>query len=340
MRKAIPFLALLTLTGLILVQVGCSKDEDPVTPPPACSIVVDEFNSWDFFYTGDDINIRWTKTTGDNVQIELFKGAAPAGVITASTPNTGFFPWLNSTTFGRDSGEDFSIKVTHLQDAACGDQTNEFEMIDVSNCFIKFPWTVRDSIEAQNAGNEFIITWESDHTSGFVDLELWRHPYLDLPVKVEDLALNLPDNGTFTWTVDSYHQGTNPNFSFRIRDVNAHRCTDTSVNFIIIDNEICTIDVLGISEGQTYAQGTVIPISFAFENSSGVVDLKLYSGNAEPPVGSITDGFDTQNGTINFNWTVTDFGHPGPSYSAFNVKAWDSDDDNCIGESGHFTIAQ
>lgn len=339
MRKAIPFLSLLTLMGLILVQVGCSKDEDPVTPE-ACLIVANEFNPWEFFYTGDDINIRWTKNTGDNVKIELFKGVNAAGVITAGTPNNGFFPWLNSTTFGQDSGEDFSIKITHLQDAACGDQTNEFEIIDVSNCFIKFPWTVRDSIVTQTAGNEFIITWDSAHTSGFVDLELWRHPFLDLPFKVEDLALNLANNGTFTWTVDSYNQGTNSNFSFRIKDVNAHRCTDSSVFFTIIDNEICTIEVLGINESQTYVQDAVLPISFAFDNSSGFVDLRLYSGNIPVLNGIIVDGFDTENGVLPYNWTVTDFGHTGPSFSSYRIKAWDTNDDNCIGESGHFTIAQ
>ena len=344
MRKTIPLLALLMLSGLLLVQIGCGKDEDPVTPPAACSIEVTEFNSWEFFYTGDNINIRWNQTTGGNVKIELLKGPDVAGVITASTPNDNFFPWIDTTTFGQESGEDFSIRITHLQDSACSDQTNAFELINVSSCFLKFPWAGRDTITIQRAGNPFDIRWQSANTSGMVNIELWRRPFLDVPYKVEDLAMDLPLSGagvdTFTWTVDSYNLGTTSGFYFRIADVNAHRCTDTSVLFAIIDEEICTIDVLGINSGQTYAQGAVIPISFGFENSSGVVDLRLYTGNEPVTGGIIANGFDTQNGVINFDWTVTDYGHPGPSFSAFNVKAWDSNDDHCLGESGHFTIAQ
>ena len=99
-------------------------------------------------------------------------------------------------------------------------------------------------------------------------------------------------------------------------------------------------DVLGISEGQVYPAGTNLPISFAFENSSGVVDLRLYTGNIPVVGGIIANDFDTQNGTVPFMWTVNDYGHPGPSYTAYNVVAFDSNDDNCIGESGHFTIPQ
>ena len=341
MRKAIPFSALLVLLGLLVVQIGCSKDEDPVTPPPACSITLTTPKANDSFFTDDEINIRWDRATGENVRISLYKGGIDIGTIKADHTNTGtagFFPWLNPETFDQDSGEDYSIKVASLQNPDCFDLTENFEMIDVSNCFLKFPWKL--DLPDQIAGNTFQVIWESAHTSGFVDLELWLDPFMEAPFKVEDLALNLEDTGSFSWTVDSYNVGTKSGFFFKITDVSAHRCTDSSVPFTIIDDVICTIEVSGISKDRVYNQGEVIPITFPLENSSGFVDLTLYSGNDPVDSGIIVKNFDTDNGTLPFNWTVTDFGHPGPSFVAFNIRVVDSNDDNCKNKSENFTIAQ
>ena len=142
-----------------------------------CSITMATPHGGESWYTGEDINIRWVQTIGDNVKIELFKGAGLAGIISASTPNDGYYPWINCTTFGEESGENYSIKVTHLQDSNCSDQSEFFELIDVSTCFIQFPWTQYDPIPDLEAGNDFVITWVSGHTSGAVDLELWYEPF-------------------------------------------------------------------------------------------------------------------------------------------------------------------
>jgi hypothetical protein len=294
----------------------------------------------EYWFTGDQINIRWERTTGDSVEIELFKGADLAGMITPSTLNNGFYPWLSSITFGQGSGEDYSIKVTHLKESDCSAQTELFELIDISNCYIKFPWTMKDSIPDLTAGREFLISWASEHTSGNVDLELWDEPFLQQGVLVGVIAQDLPDTGSYMWTVDSFHHGTDMGFRFKIRDVDAHRCGDTSVPFKIIDEDNCSIDVLGINGGYEYPQDEILPISFALENSSGVVDLKLYSGNIPVTGGTIIEGFDTQNGTVIYNWVVTDYGHGGPAYDRFNIRAWDSSDEYCVGQSVYFAIAQ
>ncbi len=339
MRKTIPILAFLLVLGLTLVQVGCSKKEDPVTPPPTCSITLDEINEWDWWFTGTQINIRWVKTTSGNVKIELFKGDDVAGTITASTLNNGYYPWLSSTTFGQESGEDYSIKVTHLTDSGCSDQTRLFELIDVSNCFIKFPWTVKDSIPNLTAGNKFKISWTSEHTSGAVDLELWYEPFAQVGTLVGVIAEGLPDTGSYWWTVDSFHRGTDEGYRFKIRDIDAHRCGDSSVPFMIIDEDNCSIKVLGINGGHEYLPGEIIPISFTFENpTSGVVDLRLYSANRPVDGGRIVDNFDTQNGAVMYDWTVTDFGDPEPTFNRYNIRAVDSNDEYCVGKSSEFTI--
>jgi hypothetical protein len=345
MRKAINLLTLLTLVGLVLFQVGCSKDEEETTtPPPACSIVLDQFNSWDFYYTGDTINIRWTKTTGGNVMIQLYKGPNPVGVITASTTNSGYYPWLKCSTFGQDSGEDFSIKVTHLDDSTCGDQTNTFEMIDVSNCYIKFPWTEKDTIPDQKAGELLEITWDSSNTTGEVNLELWYEPFAGRGDLVGVIAENLANTGSYNWTVDTFNRGTDFGYRLKIADVQYLGCADRSVPFFILDDENCSIEVLGVNQGQTYDPGEVIPLTFLMENSSGIVDLKLYSGNQQvnvPPMnGIIIQDFDTLNGTAVYNWTVSAMDHDQPAYNRFNIRAFDVDDDYCVGKSSEFTISQ
>jgi len=341
MRKATTFLIFMALAAALTLQVGCNSDDPPVTPPPACAITMSTPVGGESWFTGDQINIRWTQTTGGEVMIELLKGATTAGVISASTANNGFYPWLSSSTFGQNSGEDYSIRVSSLTSANCSAQTNPFELVDVSNCFIKFPWTDMNPIPPQKAGFPFLIEWDSEHTSNALDIELWYEPFAQLGELVGIIAQDIPDTGSYLWTVDSFNRGTDEGYRFKIQDVDATACNDASVRFGITDEVNCSIAVLGINGGTTYQQGQVIPISFNFENSSGIVILRLYSGNIPVNGGLITlTPFDTENGTLNYPWSVTSFGHPGPSFNRFNIRAWDADDEYCVGESDDFTIAQ
>jgi hypothetical protein len=347
MRKAIPISVLPVLAGLLVVQVGCSKKDDTVTPPPPeCAIAMTFPQGGESYYTGSQVSIRWTQTTGGNVKIDLLKGGAPAGTIAASTVNTGFYPWLSSSTFGQVSGDDYTVRVSHLTDTGCADTGLPFELIDVSNCFIKFPWTAKDSIPdlVADGAHTFEITWNSGNTAGFVDLELWWEPFAQTGDLVAVIAENLADTGSYTWLVDSYNWGSDEGFRFKIKDGQFNDCADTSVRFNLTDDVICSIDILGINGGLEYAQGEVIPLTFGLENSTGVVKLKLYSGNipvnAAPLYGVITESFDTQNGTATFDWTVSDLDHGGPVFNRFNIRAFDLGDDYCVGQSADFAIGQ
>ncbi len=345
MRKAIPLLVLSLILGLLLVQTGCSKKEDPVTPDPvACAITMTNPGEFEGqkFDTGLPINIRWTKTTGGNVKIELFKGADMVGTISDQTLNDGFHPWNSSTTFGQPTAEDYSIGVTHLSDASCQGRTNTFKMVDISNCFVTFTLAGRDNLPDQVAGDELVITWESGHTSGFVNLELWYEPFTQMGELVGIIEEHVVDSGTYSWIVDSFNQGADIDEGYRlkIRDDRPgdHNCDDRSVPFRIADDFNCFIEVMGIGGGQSFGLGTVLPISFGFVNSSKVVRLRLYTGNLQVPVGLITNSFDTQNGTASFNWTVDYYQHNQPVFNRFNVRAFDVDDEYCVGQSSNFAI--
>ena len=335
MRKSTLILALLPILVLTLLQTGCSDDEDPVEVPPECKITMDSPGAvgGEEWCTGQDINIRWSKTTGDNVMIELYKGPDLAGTISPSTPNDGFFPWLDCTTFGQGSSPDYSIKVTHLGDAACSDVTGTFAMTDVSSCDISFP---AHAIGELTAGIHYNITWTSTNTTGFVNLELWYEPFAALGELVGIIGENIANTDSYLWTVDSFHWGTSDGYRFKIRDADdcAASCNDVSLPFKIIDEDNCSIEVMGISDGSVFDPGQTVPLTFGLENSSGVVKLELYSAAVPVTPGVITPRFDTQNGTAVFNWTVTDFAHNGPAFDRYNIVATDVYDEYCVSKDG------
>ena len=68
--------------------------------------------------------------------------------------------------------------------------------------------------------------------------------------------------------------------------------------------------------------------------------LRLYAGNLQVPGGLITSSFDTQNGTLDFNWTVDYYQHNLPVFDRFNVRAFDVNDEYCVGISETFAISQ
>ncbi len=343
MRKATLFSVLLVFLGLLVIQVGCSKDEDPVTPPPtACKITMVTPKAGDQLSTDNSIKIRWERTTGDNVRIDLYKGGNIAGIIKAdhtSTAADGFYSWESPETFGNGTGDDYSIKITSLKNPDCFDQTGNFRIEDLSNCFLKFPWKL--DLPDMTAGDEFLISWDSEFTSGFVDLELWLDPYMQAPFKVEDIVLDLEDTGSYNWIVDSYNLGTKTSYFFKIFDVTAQEtCTDSSIPFTIVDEANCNVGVGGIDDVKIYTQGEVLTIFFYLEHSSGFVDLELYVGKERVVNGGIVENFNTEGGTLSYDWTVTDKGYIGPPFDAFNIRVIDSIEPNCMGESLKFEIAQ
>ena len=73
---------------------------------------------------------------------------------------------------------------------------------------------------------------------------------------------------------------------------------------------------------------------------SGVVRLELWSANVKVNGGNITSSFDTQNGTAEYQWEVDYYQHNGPVWDRFNVRAYDVDDEYCVGVSSEFAIPQ
>ncbi|MBN1783168.1 T9SS type A sorting domain-containing protein [bacterium] len=77
---------------------------------------------------GDDAGIQWDAipTAGQEVKIELLQGNEPKQILTASTPNDGFFSWRVSWQL--DPGTDYRIRVSSVSNPDIFDTGNAFEI--------------------------------------------------------------------------------------------------------------------------------------------------------------------------------------------------------------------
>lgn len=312
---------------------GCGGDSggDP-EPTPECSISAVNTGLVSSWLSGEEMRIRWTAVGGPGtVVIELLKGGAVVSTIAASTANDGFFSWAAASTGGQANGSDFGVRVTATGDVDCTSEVNDLTITDVAGCNITFTATV-DSI---TAGETFDITWTGNNTSGTVDIELWTSTFgQGLDQQVGTVVFGAADTGTYSWAVDSFNNGTYGFYRYVIRDPLVAGCEAVSPQFAMIDEENCSIGVFGPATQPLWNNGDQMLITFTSENSSGQVDLRLYAGNLWVPGGVIADNVPAAG---EFPWTVSDFGFTASSTS-YNIRAIDSVDGYCTGESDRFTI--
>ena len=324
-------LPLLALT--IGFGVGCGGDDGGgPEPEPECAISAVNTGLEDSWQTGEEVNIRWTHNgVPGTVDIALLKGGAPVSTIATATGNDGFFSWTQASTGGQANGSDFGIRVTGTGVAACSSEVNDLTIIDVSGCDITFTGV----LGLVTAGESFDITWTGFHTSGTVDIELWTSSFGDeLDQQVGTVVSGAADNGTYTWTVDSFNNGSYGFYRYVIRDPDVADCEAVSGQFAMIDEVNCAIGVLGPATQATWDNGDQMLITFTATNSSGVVNLRLYAGNEWVPGGLIADNVTM---AVGFTWTVTDFGFT-TSNTNYKIKAIDAADGYCTGDSDRFTI--
>ncbi len=344
MRRMISLAALVLLGGALLVQIGCSKkDDNPTTPPPPCSINILSPAAGSSFLSGtDQTTIRWEKAgASKTVRIDLLKGAGFDSTIVAawtSITTPASYSW-NVSSMGQGSGDDYALRITAAEDTACNATVGPLTILQVNNCSVTFPYTVKDSIPEQTAGDVFDIEWTAVETTGKVTLELYDSgPGGNPGNRVGLIAADVDAAaGTYAWTVDSFNRGTYDFFRLRIYDSQLTGCTQWSIPFRIVDDVICTIDVLGISQDTVFNPGQTATLTFNGSNNSGLVNLRLIAGALDVPGGNIVTGYDLSQGA--FTWTVTDFGWNDDN-SRYKIQATDSSDEYCIGESERFTITR
>ncbi len=90
--------------------------------PNVNTLIVLEPNGGEVFDFNSTTEIQWLSNTPGNVKIELLKGGNLQSVIAANETNDGSYNWLVSPAL--PAGNDYSIKISSIADAAFSDTSN------------------------------------------------------------------------------------------------------------------------------------------------------------------------------------------------------------------------
>ena len=325
---------LLVLPVFFLFQSGCGGDDDPGDPQPEeCSLTVTAPIAGSSYLSGERVGITWNKQgTAAQVVIELLKEGDQVAVID-TVANDRYQRWT-ADTMGAVSGDDFALRLTALGEAGCTDTSDEFTILDVSGCNLAF--TMADTAFL-DAGMQYEVTWDSEHTAGSVDLELMRG---DLPddEPVGFIASNIPDSGSYLWTVDSLHQGTYDYYYLRITARDVADCSAESNTFRINDDDICEIWINEPQPGVHWISGETRNIVFtAPDPATTHVNINLYEGVQF--VNNIAANVATTGAQQSVSWVVNTTGSASPG-TTYRIKISDAVDQYCVGWSEHFTITE
>jgi hypothetical protein len=321
----------------VLAGCGGGGDDDGGggNQPQPCSITNVSTGAQTSWLVGVDgpVNLRWDRTgAATAVKIELLKAGAVVSVVAASTANDGFHPWTPSTG-GQPDGSDFGLRVTALGETGCAGERNGLTLRDVSGCALD--WSLGD-LEEVMAGQALDLTWTSTATTGLVDIELWQDDLGSEPQLVGIIVAGTGDDGSYTWNpIDSFHFGSNDWFVLRLADPIVPGCEAWTEPFSMVDDVVCTCAVSGFQPGSTFAQGSTMSLFVEQQNGSGFVDLRLVAGALPVTGGTIATGVPVSQF---YDWVVTDFGFADAERTRFRIRATDSADGYCVGQSDVFTI--
>jgi predicted small lipoprotein YifL len=336
MKKTIVFAIPTILAMVFLVLAGCGGDDGPSNPPSeTCAITVTGPAAGAEYLSGEDVSITWTER-GDAAQvvIDLLKAGEQVGTI-STTANDGYKGW-EATTMGALSGPDFAIRVAAVGEEDCSGTSAQFQILNIADCSFGFtidfdpdddPETPFELLE----GQEFEITWDSENTTGFVDIALMRQDGV-----VGYVGSGLQDTGSYVWTVDSFHQGTYPFYYFRISDRTVEGCQTESDMFPIIDENVCEIWIDTPQAGTVWERGASVNIAFTAPYlDTSAVNINLYQGSVF--VNNIANSVEVTHDLQQVPWTVDTTGSSSPS-TEYRIKISDAQDQYCVAWSESFTI--
>lgn len=315
---------------------GCGGDDGGGggTDPLPCAITNVNTGAQTSWLVGldDPISVRWDhQGSATAVRIDLLKAGVPVFVVMASTPNTGYYPWVAPTTGGQADGSDFGLRVTALGETGCAGEKTGLTLTNVAGCTLTWTMAPPNPI---NAGEVVLLKWSGVATGGLVDIELWQNAVEAQLVGV--VARETPDDGQFTWNpVDSFNFGTSDSFYLRLSASLVPDCEVLTDRFRMVDDAVCACRVIGFSAGTAFNEGQSLNLTIEQDFGSGRVNLRLLAGAELVPGGIIADNLSAGQG---YNWIVSDFGYTGADRTRFHIRATDADDGYCVGQSDVFTI--
>lgn len=329
MKKLIAFAALALLSTVLLVLPGCDSDEeDPNTATGPCGISLTRPLPGEVFLSGDEVKIQWDRSgTDPTVAIELLKAGDYIGTISLNEENDGWYFWdaeffqvgtdtsiadIDTTVSPADTtysysprympnSDDYMVRVRATGQNNCQDVSPEFSLTNVSGCnydFITPPeYDSEDPLVLDaDDGSTYDITWFSSSTTGLVDLILLSDQQI-----VGYIETDVPDSlHSYTWEIDSLHEGSGNRYQVRIQDTKVESCKQDSDRFHIVDENICSIELLAPTETDELTIGQTYVIRWNYEQVDGNLDITLtYGGKLLDVIATDVDPTD-----LYYEWEV------------------------------------
>lgn len=342
MKRVFPF-AILVLSSLLLLSLGgCDSDEEITSADGPCGITITQPVPGKVFLSNDLVSVLWKRSgTATNVRIELLKSGEAVGDISSIEENDGYFFWY-ADNMGQPNGNDFSIRVSAVDEASCFDISPEFSLTNISGCNFEFitppAWDpdrplVLNASEGEVPGDTYEITWFSQYTTGLVDLQLLH--YADI---IGYIATDVPDsNQSYDWAVDSLHFGSGSNFKVQVIDTKVPSCKSLSPIFDIVDNDICEIlSVTPETPGLVLKIGDTYTIQWVASRVEGNLDILLYYKNERIDVIDV----DVDPDLGSYDWSVWIPTVPELNTAQYQIKLVDNANSiaPCEGRSAAFLV--
>ncbi|MES0491858.1 MAG: Ser-Thr-rich GPI-anchored membrane family protein [Leptospirales bacterium] len=266
------------------IESGAVLDDSDADYSIIESILVTAPDGGEVLGSGGATSVTWTAVAGGNVKIELFKGGVFDSNITTSTANDGSYTW--NINPGQAGGQDYTVVITHLSNAAITDNSNaNFAIVD--SLLVSTP----NGSETYGTGENFNITWSATN-SGTVQIDLLKNNIFDSAI-----IASTPNDGSYNWTVPGGKTGLD--YTIRLTFIEENSITDDSdANFALVN----TLVVTAPNTGLIYETGDSVPITWTSGSGadfSGNVKIELLKSNV---FDSTIIASTPNDGT--YNWTI------------------------------------
>jgi hypothetical protein len=333
MKRLFPVAILVILSLLLLTQIGCDSDEETTSVDGPCGITVTRPLPGEVFLSGEEVKIFWSRSgSATQVKIDLLKSGVLVGGITTLEENDGYYFW-DASVMEQANGPDYSIRVTALGESNCGDESQAFGITDVDGCNFDFETPPADEPVDLVAGDTYDITWFSTSTTGRVDLELVHDGEL---IGLIDTDV-VDSNQSYTWNIDSLHEGTGSRYSVKISDVLVPSCNQASPYFNLVDENVCGIELSTPTAASELTIGDTETIRWMSQEVDGSLNIYLYYDSRR--ILTIAENVDPSENSL--DWEIFISGElPEPNLVKYQIVIEDNNNlfAPCQGRTGLFLI--
>lgn len=240
-------------------------DENPggFTIHPPCDLGVTAPVGGESYCVGDELDILWTTSVccGPVVDIVLYQGGVPVTTIADDTPNDGSYVWPVEQWLDVTSG--YAIRVSDPQSGLWSESAGTFQVYPACTLDVLYP----DGGELLCQGDTVDLTWEAGPCCG----DAVRIELLNRGVLCETIAIETPNDGSYTWTVmpcDPLLGNISPRaYRIRIVDLGGETINQSEANFTIGGE--CTLLATLPTGGQMFCRESDMTIRWSASECCG-----------------------------------------------------------------------